>query len=130
MRDIKFRVWDEEEQCFLDADSEHGEYFGAGGRAYLTNILEGSHQELIAQQYTGLKDKYGKEIYEGDLIQYNRQSSYDGINFEVKWSEDRWGWVLVSENGDFLGNEYTPEGDRYKFIEIVGNIFEKSIDSK
>lgn len=139
MRDIKFRVWDKAENKWfplkncpaflLNNDQKENLVFITKDGPYpipQTGQDSGGRNRLVVQQFTGLKDKYGKEIYEGDLIQYNRQSSYDGTNFEVKWSEDRWGWVLVSENGDFLGNEYTPEGDRYKFIEIVGNIFENS----
>lgn len=118
MRDVKFRIW-----------YYHQAVFKYGGLDLFSKLSFPLNWCCI-QQYTGLQDKNGKDIYEGDLIQYNRQSSYDGTNFEAKWSEDRWGWALVSKNGDFLGNEYTPEGDRYKFIEIVGNIFEKSIDSK
>lgn len=122
-REIKFRIWDKRFKTFyypcfnmywLQTDS-------SGNLFYETGV--DTKNNYIVQQYTGLKDKFGNEIYEGDLIQYNRQSSYDGINFQVKWSEARWGWVLVSENGDFLANEYTPNGDRYNFIEKVGNIF-------
>lgn len=79
----------------------------------------------IKCQFSGLKDKNGNDIYEGDIVQYNRRSSYDGMNFEVAWSEDLWGWSLVCrKSGDYLTNEMTPDGHRYKFIEVVGNIYE------
>lgn len=115
MREIKFRIWHEETKRF---------YY-----LYLSEVI-GLERVLsipansILQQYTGLRDKSGKEVFEGDLIQYNRQSSYDGVSLEAKWSSDRWGWVFVSKSGDFFANEYTPEGDRFNFIEVVGNIFE------
>ena len=122
-REIKFRVWDKFQNKFLD----HSCYFNSKDFNEFTafdRYFKCDEEGCILQQYTGLKDKNGREIYEGDIVQYNRRSSYDGINFEVKWSEDNWGWVLVSKNKDYLVNERTPEGYRYEFIEIVGNIFE------
>lgn len=132
-RSIKFRVWDNKSLRFL---SENEFTLFKNGCLNLksktiTNPSENtldqyyfSENRFTIQQFTGLLDKNGREIYEGDIVQYNRRSSYDGINFEVKWSEDNWGWVLVSKNKDYLINEQTPEGYRYEFIEIVGNIFE------
>ena len=119
-RELKFRVWDKRsekgsstKEMLYDVQKHHLWY----------DTLDYT-DTYVVMQFTGLKDKNGKEIYEGDIVQYNRRSSYDGINFEVKWSEDNWGWVLVSKNKDYLINEQTPEGYRYEFIEIVGNIFE------
>ncbi len=80
--------------------------------------------EYIVQRYTGSKDSKGNDIYEGDIVQYNQNSSYDGTNFEVIWSDDSFGWVLKSNNGDYLTNMITPNGPRYNFLEVVGNIFE------
>ena len=113
MREIKFRVWDLDGGVMFDWEN-------CRDTQLLNDAFDG--RRAVAMQFTGLKDKTGREIYEGDLIQYNCRSSYDGVNFEVKWSEDTWGWVLASKTGDYLANEYTPEGNRYKFIEVVGNI--------
>jgi uncharacterized phage protein (TIGR01671 family) len=122
MREIKFRYYDSTIKQFIYSDEFS--YPGICERLEMFFGKARNYSEDVIQQYTGLKDKSGKEIYEGDIVQYNRRSSYDGINFEVKWSEDNWGWVLVSKNKDYLINEQTPEGYRYEFIEIVGNIFE------
>lgn len=121
---IKFRIWDK-----INKEISHDcERFNLKPNCQIVDYYDGDEDRdknsYVIQQYTGLKDKNNKEIYEGDFIQYNRRSSFDGINFEVKWSENNFGWVFVSKNGDYLVNEYAPEGNRYNFIEIVGNIFE------
>jgi hypothetical protein len=124
MREIKFRVWTKTQDRYY-YDYQIGKVHLDGTYSVpLNNIFKFNSSSLVFQQFTGLKDKNSREIYEGDLIQYNRRSSYDGITFEVKWSEDNWGWTLVSKNMDYLVNERAPEGYRYEFIEIVGNIFE------
>lgn len=87
-------------------------------------FVAAERQKCIIQQYTGLKDRNGIPIFEGDLVQYNQNSNYDGINFEVTWSDVSFGWVLKSKNGDYLTNMTTPNGPRYNFLEVVGNIFE------
>lgn len=72
MRDIKFRAWDYDSNTMIYPDSKLETIFcfdRAGLSVYQSDGSELSSFELM--QYTGLKDKNGIEIYEGDIIEYH-----------------------------------------------------------
>jgi hypothetical protein len=46
------------------------------------------------------------------------------MGFIVQWSGDSLGYILQSQSGDILTNSCTPNGNRFNFIELKGNIFE------
>lgn len=71
MRELKFRAWCKvDKKMLLDADPFDLHVSGSN-EPFLAETHR--NEDCIFEQYTGLKDKNGKEIYEGDIVEY----SYD-----------------------------------------------------
>ena len=80
MRELKFRVWDNKENKYLDpkeiAIDNLGnvfifeDYQEEDYEVWNARVLDNTNARFIIEQDTGLKDADGKEIYEGDIIEY------------------------------------------------------------
>lgn len=114
MREIKFRAWDKSKNEMKSlADLTYLDEVISDGFEMKVNPIEKENISLM--QYTGLTDKSGKEIYEGDIVECNDHGSKSRhlVEFSIDSScESRFGW-------DSCG-WYKCE------IEVVGNKFENS----
>lgn len=110
-RTYKFRAWDPVEKkmyspkdlfnssAILIDNNPEGEI-----GIYVILDPEGSQRYFSIQQYTGVKDRVGNEIYEGDTVEYYRVSTFTGdmmepIPGEVKWNERIAGFEISISNG-------------------------------
>ena len=116
MREIKFRAWHKEEKIMgevLGIDILHKEIFFSNEDADCYGHTDFKDIELM--QYTGLKDKNGKEIYEGDIVIH--YSKMHKIIFNAEEAR----FVLRDDEFE-LETPFTNNNN--KRMEIVGNIYE------
>lgn len=118
MREIKFRAWNGKEMFNVDVLAispctwDCPDYQKRGvSLAYQPHIK--------VMQYTGLKDREGAEIYEGDILK-----DHSGVG-EVEWVQEHCAFRIFVKDPDF-GNMYMVlESDgQMKYTEIIGNIYE------
>lgn len=121
MRELKFRVYIPDHAKFC--------YFTLGNFDYSDRYLH-QHQYPV-QQYTGLKDKNGKEIYEGDVVKTVDGVSKIFVEFaeythgEVKWLRE--GFEVCQEHVGATRLSVFSKCDCCPAdLEIIGNIFENS----
>lgn len=124
MRDIRFRVWDTENKEMLKVQELDFEDTFYGGRLSIRTDQYNDYfdiEDMILMQYTGLKDKNGNEIYEGDIVSFNLKSDSEGqpnitgyIEYQTTFSSYR----IMSLKGSFA-LDYN-----IKDIEAIGNIYD------
>lgn len=107
---FKFRVWDKVSKRYFYLELKFGD--------------NGYHPDFITdpvfEQCTGLKDKNGNLIYEGDFV-------YDSVyenNFVVLWDNDRTGYILSANNTSHIDYLSKILIERHN-LEIIGNIHEQ-----
>ena len=113
MREIKFRAWDKLNKEMFNVESINFQE----RRVYEDTVSYHKFEDIELMQYTGLKDKNNKEIYEGDILSKGNNEKH---------------YKVIFENGSFRA-EFEGDFEEYSFdlidvaaqgCEIVGNIYE------
>ena len=133
-REIKFRVWNGQEMEYSVMAGIYGVFFvnpenGNGldpkDTASLTPANTKYFDETPVMQFTGLKDKSGKEIYEGDILTTETEKP-----MIVKWNDKFASWCLYRDGWMFahwFGESCQPEqcvviGNRYENPELLQDV--------
>jgi len=127
MREIKFRAWNKlskriaivKHVIFDGSESGIEQAFVHYDNTPLNDDKWIPKDCLELMQYTGLKDKNGKEIYESDKIEFNPIGSEQVLRGVIEWLND--GWII---NEDIDNAKFKLYSDVFGKPEIIGNIYE------
>ena len=136
-REIKFRAWDKWESRMLWRDIFDMNWYATERNdekgCHTARAVKGSddRKQLILMQYTGLKDKNGKEIYEGDRIKINVWSVHNkkeptSFDFQVvEWDEKNaeYTWRLPPNLQRHVGATFSAFNAN-RLFSVIGNIYE------
>ena len=110
MRDIKFRSWHNKEMYnpfdLQDIANSENDYYSLG-------------YDCIVMQFSGIKDKTGKEIFEGDIITVDNGLTKDPIITACKWEDA--GFILADKAGGSWTRQLFNQPER---LTVIGNIYQ------
>ncbi len=115
MKTIKFRAWHKKNKQML--------YEGWNENIFITKeSIFRYGDDVDIMQFTGLHDKNGKEIYEGDVCKREWESGFLSVGKKRDY------WEIVYNNGSFLTKQINRPinqfSQRFSEMEIIGNIYQ------
>lgn len=145
MRDIKFRAWDKAGKTMSDPFTLRRGNLIWRSKNETAVTFKALLEEDVVMQYTGLKDKHGDEIYEGDVIQHERKSRPYSDKAKIALVKCIVQWLDGKSSGDnltnpssfnqnpsFIGkpigdhksNQWSYDWSEFHDCEVIGNIYE------
>lgn len=115
-REIKFRAWDKEFRTMIYSTTRQEVAVG-NNRCYILDDEPYAHQNsnLIPLQFTGLLDKNGKEIWEGDIVETARKT------YRNKYWNAR---IFVTWSHAAMMSGFNVNPSRTYCYRVIGNIYE------
>lgn len=120
MREIKFRAWDKNTKIMIPWD--HLVKSRISFRTFRWALVSENSENIELMQYTGLKDKNGIEIYEGDILR-----AADGYAGVIEYDSNRAQYFGRNTKLNYIDEEYDTlytEDGSFKTAEIIGNRYE------
>lgn len=133
MNRLKFRIWNDREKVFFpygtSAFEDKDEWWGGSDEIFMGTLFQlQERKHYILQQWTGLTDKNGKDVFVGDLVNFTVPKIIHGPEREDYANQEV---IFDSEIASFAfgKDSMTILSDRIdeKSIEVVGNIFTKGV---
>ena len=123
---LKFRAWDKVSKCMCSVDYMNlydgfYEYKFFGKDKSISGTADFSDKSLILMQSTGLKDKNGVEIYEGDIVKPLGFARWVGC---VEYLPDQAAFIINEHNNDCPRESLIFLSQFSRGVEILGDIYE------
>ncbi len=129
-REIKFRIWDNETKKYLSLrdyqdlgaiEVENDGTLTLSPRyRFLTSMMI-MPERFVPQQYVGLKDKNGVEVYEGDKVMFDYEWTKPDEIGVVTWNKD-------TASFQIKGHIPSSSMKRLDKMKVIGNIYENEVD--